>query len=445
MGARSPYFRNDTLTKCAQAEFDDTWVYDPGSNQWRQILFSGSSGTDWPSKREGHSLAPAGGERLVLFGGAGQGQPQGDTWILYTFSSSLQVVWNGTDQGGQRVPDGTYTLLLTVTDPEGLLDTASGQVTVDTQPPALSLSASPDPLTSPGPVTVSLTSTEPLASSPLVTVTPPGGPPVPLAMSGGGQNWSGSYEVSSEAPQGDYLLFASGEDEAGNEGTAQGNFTVQWPPSEPPPPGSGIPPKITVTADPPSLSGPGTVTLTVEADQPLSWGPRLSLVPPGGKAQSIALSPAGTNRWRATYSLGACSPNGTYLVRAWGKDGEGDLGVGETSFQVSGITTSSDTEPPRIRFWYPRNGSMVHLPPGESLTVYVLVEDGCVGVDGASAKIWADHELLSGLSFSPRQGRISFRWDAPSEGTHRITVEVPDQNGNLAVESWYFRVAHRRR
>ena len=391
MGARSPYFRNDTLTKCAQAEFDDTWVYDPGSNQWRQILFSGSSGTDWPSKREGHSLAPAGGERLVLFGGAGQGQPQGDTWILYTFSSSLQVVWNGTDQGGQRVPDGTYTLLLTVTDPEGLLDTASGQVTVDTQPPALSLSASPDPLTSPGPVTVSLTSTEPLASSPLVTVTPPGGPPVPLAMSGGGQNWSGSYEVSSEA------------------------------------------------------RGPGTVTLTVEADQPLSWGPRLSLVPPGGKAQSIALSPAGTNRWRATYSLGACSPNGTYLVRAWGKDGEGDLGVGETSFQVSGITTSSDTEPPRIRFWYPRNGSMVHLPPGESLTVYVLVEDGCVGVDGASAKIWADHELLSGLSFSPRQGRISFRWDAPSEGTHRITVEVPDQNGNLAVESWYFRVAHRRR
>lgn len=441
----------DLGAKCAQAEFDDTWVYDPASNRWWQLLFSGSSGIDWPSKRESHSLAPAGGERLLLFGGAAQGQPQGDTWVLHTFSSSLGVVWEGTDQGGQVVGDGTYTVLLTVTDPGGLLDTASGQVTVDTQPPAFSLSSSPNPVTSPGVVSISLASTEPLLSPPLVTVTPPGGSPVPVSMSGAGSDWSGSYGVSMGSPEGSYLISASGEDAAGNQGQAQASFSVQWAPPghppepSPPPSGSGIPPQITVHADPPSLGGPGMVTLTVESDQPLLWGPRLSITPPGGRSLSLSLSPAGTNRWTATYAIGACSPNGTYLVRAWGKDEEGDLGVGEASFQVHGVTTSSDTDPPRIRFWYPRSGSIMHLSPGENLTVYMLVEDGCVGVDAASTKMWANGAPLSNLSFSPRQGRISVRLIAPAEGTHHMVLEIPDRNGNLAVEKWYFRVAYRRR
>ena len=70
----------------------------------------------------------------------------GTVWRVAGDGTLADVVWDGRDAGGRRLPDGRYTVVATATGASGTARPATGVVRLDTQPPAVeSVRVSPDP------------------------------------------------------------------------------------------------------------------------------------------------------------------------------------------------------------------------------------------------------------------------------------------------------------
>jgi N-acetylneuraminic acid mutarotase len=72
------------------ATFDDTWTYDPSTNEWTEVDTSG------PSVRAWHSIAhdDASGKIVLFGGGRTRENYQGDTWLFDPESNAWQDVTN---------------------------------------------------------------------------------------------------------------------------------------------------------------------------------------------------------------------------------------------------------------------------------------------------------------------------------------------------------------
>ncbi len=67
-------------------------------------------------------------------------------WHVAGDGTLADVVWDGKDVGGRRLPDGRYTVVATATGPSGTARPATGVVRLDTKPPAVdNVRISPDP------------------------------------------------------------------------------------------------------------------------------------------------------------------------------------------------------------------------------------------------------------------------------------------------------------
>ena len=122
---------------------DETWVYDLSDGTWTE-----KSLTVHPSARSEHAMASIGGNKVLLFGGMGETDPNHDTWVYYAVPPAGITVTptsglTTTETGGTA----TFTVsadtapTATVTVPLSSSDATEGTVPVSVTLPAGSTAA----------------------------------------------------------------------------------------------------------------------------------------------------------------------------------------------------------------------------------------------------------------------------------------------------------------
>ena len=104
--------------------------------------------------------------------------------------------------------------------------------------------------------------------------------------------------------------------------------------------------------------------------------------------------------------------------------------------------------PPTITMTSPRKGELVTTAT-PTITAYVSQEsanrlvDEAPGVDPASIVVRLDGEEISGYSYNPSSGTLTYRVTSPlTRASHQVSVDASDRAGNAAVQaSVNFRVA----
>ncbi|HWI61547.1 MAG TPA: S8 family serine peptidase, partial [Symbiobacteriaceae bacterium] len=208
--------------------------------------------------------------------------------------------------------DGAHSVTLTVRDTAGNETVDTWTFEVDTTDPVLTVLLTPSPVTATGTVTVRVLSTEALNSTPVVTLISPQAENTALVVSAtSGTEWTATIPVTAAALDGRYTVKATARDSAGHAGEGSAAYTV------------AIPPALTVTASPTSLSAPGTVTVTVTSGEALRAAPAVQVTAPGGAVQNLEVTADGATQWKATYAVAAGSGFGTYSVKVTGQDANG--------------------------------------------------------------------------------------------------------------------------
>jgi flagellar hook assembly protein FlgD len=152
-------------------------------------------------------------------------------------AGSYSCTWFGHNADGTSAADGSYTYKLEAADLAGNVGIATGTVTVDSTPPALTnLSATPNPFTPNGDgindvTSISYSVNE--SSTVGVQVVSATGDLVrilqnPVSQSSGNYSvtWDGKLNTGAVAPLGVYTYRVNATDAAGNSGTVQGTVTL---------------------------------------------------------------------------------------------------------------------------------------------------------------------------------------------------------------------------
>lgn len=262
------------------------------------------------------------------------------TW--QTSRGTQTVVWSGTTSDGRLASGGTYVLELTAEDELGRTATTQREVTLETEPPTISI----DRVTGDdrsaaafaGAVlhaneSITVTGTTTAGSSPIDTVT------VTLSASftnfehtasatvADDGTWSATVDLSGLPDDGTYLVSATAIGSRGLTNRQTGTTTVALDRDAP-----------TVTAR--LIPKQGALnTLVVTSDEPLAGVPSLKVDQPNGPAKSVSLSKAGSTRWTGTFPMGQ---PGTYKLSVSGMDAAGNV---DTARVTTAVKTSFSPGP----------------------------------------------------------------------------------------------------
>ncbi len=165
---------------------------------------------------------------------------EGTVTITFTASETLSAnptVTINENTATYSTNDGnvyTYTYAVTPTDTQGSatisitgLDitgnsgtsTSTSALTIDTVTPTASIALNPASPVSAGIVAVTLATSESIPSAPTLSYTPNGGTTIPITLTGSGNTWTGSIEITDSTGDGTATFSYSGTDAAGNTGT----------------------------------------------------------------------------------------------------------------------------------------------------------------------------------------------------------------------------------
>ena len=218
-------------------------------------------------------------------------------------------------------------------------DTSGSTFTIDNGPPSFAISYSADPAPAGG-ITVTINASEDLIGAPTVTITQNGGPATPVAMSGSGSIYSGTYTVTGGF-DGTATTTCSGTDLFGNPGstiTSGATFEVD-----------------TVT--------PGDPTITSPTDGQIFSSSPISVSGTGDASENIRLTINGTTEYTTFISGGGLWTVGGVVLDPAFNNGNNTIqaesydDAGNTSSAVS-ITVKLNTAP-TITLTYPTGGETI--------------------------------------------------------------------------------------
>ncbi|HEX3624285.1 MAG TPA: polymorphic toxin-type HINT domain-containing protein [Verrucomicrobiae bacterium] len=277
-------------------------------------------------------------------------QATGHTIILSTVYDNIQGLANGTYYFGVVGYD-------TAGNPSALSQLVS--ILYNTTPPALSLAYSPPSTpTGPGPLTIVLTSSAALASTPSLTIQPAGtASPILLSLTNVAVNtWQSAFTITPATHSGTANFQASAQDQQGN--------LFQGAPSGPPLVIDTIPPVgtiVTQPAGPVQTINPTNVIVNLTLSESVSNGttPSLSFQPPLGASVMVNLSGSGSN-WNGTLPLTSAMGKGYGQFSLSAIDGLGNVGTSIIAGGLLEIYNTSLPLPPAA----PLNLTTKSLPGG---------------------------------------------------------------------------------
>ncbi|HEU4401580.1 MAG TPA: Ig-like domain-containing protein [Candidatus Polarisedimenticolia bacterium] len=291
------------------------------------------------------------------------------------------------------------------------------QVSVDRTAPSAAVSAAPAGTVGPGPVTLTILTSENIPGEPFLSVTPQGGTPtgVTLAPTGAPRTWSGLFNVLAGMPSGPATLAFSARDAAGNRGTlitSGGTLNLDT---------RG--PAGSVAVTPARVLGPGSYALRLTLDEPAAGTPALRFLPPVGAPVVLALSGGGAV-W-----------DGSLVVDSSMGDGPGrfdltatDLFGNTASGIVPGAGVDLDNTPPDP----PAGLAATVLPAGQ-------VRLNWTASPGATYNLY---RVPSGQPFVPGQPALAGGLASPSytdlppvDGDYVYAVSALDAVGNESARS----------
>lgn len=248
----------------------------------------------------------------------------GETVAAWSLDAGHErVVWNGVADGSGAVPDGTYAVRVDATDALGQSATAERQVTVETEPPDVSLASvatgdasagahAGEVVTTDGAVTVSGSVERGTAPVEEVTVT----------LSAAFANyeyattatvedgsWSATVDAANLPDDGAYLVSATATGTRGLSATRTGTTTVDV---------DRDAPTVTARVVP---AGGALDRVVVTSDEALDGPPTLTVDQPNGATRTVDLTPDGDRRWTGTFPM---AQPGAYELTVRGTDEAGN-------------------------------------------------------------------------------------------------------------------------
>gem|GEM_PF-2254638 len=223
-----------------------------------------------------------------------------------------------------------------------------------------------------------------------------------------------SYIPTADLAEGAHSVSLTVYDLAGNPARATWSFVVDV-----------TPPVLTLQLTPPP-AGAATWGMTVQADEPLSGPPTVTVTGPDGRVLTLDLTYAGGNTWTGTYTV---TRSGAHTVTARAADRAGNAATANASFsQTLG-------GPLAIVALMPAPGSTVFTPT--PLVGFGVDTEN--GVDEVRA-------ILDGREITLTYDAIAdFFYHVPAvplvPGGHTVVARVYDAYGNLAEITWNFTVA----
>jgi hypothetical protein len=275
-------------------------------------------------------------------------------WHTAPFASTNQatgrsVLLDSTSYNLQGIANGAYYFGVVGYDDAGNGSALSDLVSLnyDAVAPALTATFDKPVPTGLGIIGVTVTSSEPLGSSPSLTITPQGSThPLLIGLTNAGFNtYQGPFTVTTNTSSGVAQLNAVAQDLAGNVfvGAPNGPTLII----------DAVPPTAALLSTPSSpvqTLNPTNVAVALTLSEPEKNGttPTLSYQPPSGSPVAVPLSGSGTN-WTGTLALDSSMGNGVGAFTFIGQDGVGNLG----SNLVAGATlelynTSLPPPPPAV-------------------------------------------------------------------------------------------------
>lgn len=210
------------------------------------------------------------------------------------------------------------------------------QVNVDLTAPTAQVTYTPPGPVGTGIVAVELTVSENVAGVPFLSITPAGGTPTAVDLSGGPLVWTGNINVLSTMPTGTAAATYSARDVAGIRGTAiTSGGTLQI---------DTRGPQGTLSVTPvQALYGPGTYTVDLTLDESAAADPVLRFVPQAGGPVPLVVSGAGTS-WQASLDVLSSHDDGTAVFELDATDALGNA----TSGAIAGAQIEIDVTPPGV-------------------------------------------------------------------------------------------------
>jgi RHS repeat-associated protein len=299
----------------------------------------------------------------------------------WTVTSNGASFASGTSSSLNFTPtdDGSYVVLLTSTDNEGLKGTTTSTITVTPIAPTAAITGAP-------------------TSSPYTyawTVTRNG-----TAFA------SGSTSSLSFTPNddGSYVVSLTATDNEGLKGTASSTITV-----------TPVAPTATITGAPASSPEGTAITLgstvsdgvDVAADSPYSY--------------AWTVTKNGTAFASGSSSSMSFTPNddGSYVVSLTATDNEGLKGSASNAITVTPIAPTATI-----------TGAPTSSPEGTAITVGSTANDGVdAAADGPYSYAWT--VTKNGTAFTSSSGSSDFTFTPNDEGTYVVTMTATDKDGNV--------------
>jgi hypothetical protein len=295
--------------------------------------------------------------------------------------------WNVTPSA---LPDGTWTVIASVTDQAGDVATATQQLTVDTVPPAITIDG--------GATAVGGSLTPTIAG--MSDVTP--GTPVTVTIDGqtltGFVTSTGIWQVTpTTLTDGTWTVRASVTDPAGNVGSVSQQLTV-----------ASLTPAITLDGGPSLLTDESTPTFAGTSDLPS--GTTVTVTIDGQTLKALVQS---NGTWNVT---AAALRDGTWTLTASVTDQEGNIAAATqqlTIDRVPAVVTIGGGANVITNDRTPDISGTADVDPGTPVTVDL-----------------ADQTLTS---FVDSDGDWSVTTAPLADGPHRVVMSVLDGAGNLAT------------
>ena len=260
--------------------------------------------------------------------------------------------------------DGTHTITASVTDPAGNVGTASQQLTVDTVPPAVTITGGANALTNDP--TPTIAGTAAVAAGTVVSVTLADQTLTALVNSSGA--WSVTAALLSDGP---HRVIMSVSDTAGNQASATQTLTVDT-----------VAPTVTITGGATASTNNASPTITGTSNATPGTTVTVTIA---GQTMTTLLQ---TNRtWNATPRP---IRDGTWLVVASAPDPAGNVGIARQTLTI---------------------GNPAHSPSGGAGGSYAT------GLTGAASRLMVWLSAASYRNARGKQVRVPFLLNGPAKVT----------------------------
>ncbi|MCK6546986.1 carboxypeptidase regulatory-like domain-containing protein [Myxococcota bacterium] len=358
---------------------------------------------------------PARVVRYLVYRGAGTLDPAAlPAPIATTYTTSYQDT---------PPTDGTwaYTVVWVPSLGQSSTPAAIATATADgTVPTALVSFSRPSPF-GVGPVELVLDVSEPIASTPTLTLLPPSGAaaPITLAQTSTAGRWTGRFDVTAATTEGAWTVRFAAIDLAGNAGAGAplsgASFVVDR-----------TAPEVTIALVPASPVGTGTVTIQLIASEALAEAPALLVTLPGGASAVLPTSGSGFE-WLATLFIAPTAPSGlaSFDVQLIDLAGNaGDTVLAGRTFELdttAPATPTGLTVTPRARGRLRVAWTAPVEPPGRS-AIYTIVRAPAPGADPESAVVLQRRWPLTVYDETP-----------PADGDWAYAIRAEDSAGNTSA------------